>query len=130
MTPTRLVIIGLALFAIFLGPSMVGFYTDWLWFGEVGYQPVYVTMLRTQGTLFVAGFVAATAWLMLNLRIAIAGLGDVRPVFTTREGLEVTLPGRRQIQTVAPIAALLGGVLIGLRNRAQTRSTPASVPAA
>ncbi|MGE0445725.1 MAG: UPF0182 family protein [Vicinamibacterales bacterium] len=119
MTPTRLVIIGLALFAIFLGPSMVGFYTDWLWFGEVGYQPVYLTMLRTQGMLFVAGFAVTVAWLMLNLRIAIAGLGDIRPVFTTREGLEVTLPGRRQIQALAPLAALLGGVLIGLFTASQ-----------
>ena len=28
-------------------------------------------------------------------------VGDVRPVFTTREGIEVTLPGRRQLQTLA-----------------------------
>ena len=41
----------------FGGPSLVRFYTDWLWFGEVGYQFVFATMLRSQGTLFTVAFV-------------------------------------------------------------------------
>src|SRR5215204_4109113 len=81
----------IAIFAVlaaifFGGPSLVRFYTDWLWFGEVGYQFVYATMLRSQGTLFTMTFVAALIWLAVNLRAAIATIGDLRPVFTTREG--------------------------------------------
>ena len=41
------------------GPSLLRFYTDWLWFGEVGYQQVFSTMLRSQGTLFTITFVVA-----------------------------------------------------------------------
>ena len=43
---------------VLVGPSLLRFYTDWLWFGEVGYQHVFGTMLRTQGTIFTAAFVA------------------------------------------------------------------------
>jgi uncharacterized membrane protein (UPF0182 family) len=105
----------LAFLLIFLaGPSFVRFYTDWLWFGEVGYQFVFLTMLRSQGTLFTIAFVVAAAWLSFNLRYAVTAIGELRPVFITREGIEVALPGRRQLQTLASAAAVLVAVLIGL----------------
>src|SRR5688500_18573525 len=109
-------VIVLAIFALifFGGPSLVRFYTDWLWFGEVGYQFVYATMLRSQGTLFTITFVSALIWLALNLRTAIATIGDLRPVFTTREGLQVALPGRRQLGMLANAAAAVVALLIGL----------------
>ena len=77
--------VGLLLFLA--APSLVRFYTDWLWFGEVGYQRVFLTMLQSQGTLFTVSFVLATVWLVLNLNMALAAIGTVRPVFTTREGI-------------------------------------------
>ena len=40
MTSRRLPLILLLVAAVFLVPSAVHFYTDWLWFGEVGYQHV------------------------------------------------------------------------------------------
>src|SRR4051794_38784855 len=85
------------LLAFFIGPSLVAFYTDWLWFGEVGYQQVYTTTLRAQGTLFVFAFAVTAAWLMVNLRYAARVLGDARPMFTTRDGIEMALPGQRQL---------------------------------
>ena len=44
MRRSRLVPLVLVLLVIFAGPSLITFYTDWLWFGEVGYQFVYSTM--------------------------------------------------------------------------------------
>jgi uncharacterized membrane protein (UPF0182 family) len=96
------------------GPSLLRFYTDWLWFGEVGYQHVFATILRTQGTLFTATFVIAIGWFLLNLRLALASVGDLRPVFTTREGIEVTLPSGKQLRGIASAAATLLAVIIGL----------------
>ena len=119
MRPTRLALIVLALIVVFGGPTILTFYTDWLWFGEVGYQQVFSTSLRAQGTLFVIAFGVAVAWMLVNLRVAAAAVGDVRPVFTTREGMEVLLPGRRQMQTIAPVVALVAGVLVGLFASAQ-----------
>ena len=112
--PGRLVLV-LAALLIFLGaPSLVSFYTDWLWFGELGYQYVFMTMLRSQGTLFTIALALSFAWLAFNFRVAISSVGDLRPVFTTREGLEVPLPGRRQLRTIAHGIALLLALLIGL----------------
>ena len=44
------------LFALFVGlPALARFYTDWLWFGETGYQRVFLTELTTRGWLFSGG---------------------------------------------------------------------------
>jgi uncharacterized membrane protein (UPF0182 family) len=102
------------LLIVFAGPSLLRFYTDWLWFGEVGYRSVYTTMLRSQGTLFTIVFVAAFVWLAANLRLAVGTIRDLRPVFITREGIEVALPNRHQLQTLATAAALVVAILIGL----------------
>ena len=39
--PLRALIIVVVLLLFFAGPSLIGFYTNWLWFGEVGYQQVF-----------------------------------------------------------------------------------------
>jgi uncharacterized membrane protein (UPF0182 family) len=113
-SPLRFALLLVAVLLFLAGPSLVRFYTDWLWFGEVGYQRVFLTMLQSQGGLFTITFVLATAWLAVNLNVALKAIGNVRPVFTTREGIQVTLPGGRQLRSLALGAALLLAVLIGL----------------
>ena len=104
-----------AFLVVFLAtPSIVRFYTDWLWFGELGYQFVMATMLQSQGTLFTIVFVGLLLWLTLNLRVAVASLTDSRPMYTTREGFHISLPGRRQFGTIANAAALVVALLAGL----------------
>ncbi len=110
--PVRLLLFAVLALVFFAGPSLVRLYTDWLWFGEVGYQQVFLTILGAQATLFVIAFVIAVAWLAANLRMALATVGDLRPVFTTREGIEVPLPGRQQLGMIASaVAAVLAGVI-------------------
>ena len=70
--PVRFIGLFVLLLLFFGGPSLVRFYTDWLWFSEVGYQSVFTTMLRIQGTLFTIVFVIAFVWLALNFRVAVA----------------------------------------------------------
>ena len=65
-SPLRFALLVAAVLLFLAGPSLVRFYTDWLWFGEVGYQHVFLTMLRSQGTLFTITFVLATAWLAVE----------------------------------------------------------------
>ena len=112
--PGRIAVVLVALLLLLVGPSLLRFYTDWLWFGEVGYQRIYGTILRTQGTMFTAAFVFAVGWFLLNLRAALSSIGDLRPVFTTREGIEVTLPSGKQLRGLATSAAALLAVIIGL----------------
>src|SRR5262245_29057529 len=95
-SPLRLALLALILILVLGGPSILRFYTDWLWFGEVGYRTVFLTMFRSQGALFSLTFAVATAWLVVNLNVAVGAVGNVRPVVTTREGIQLTLPGGRQ----------------------------------
>src|SRR6185312_17555889 len=88
-----LVLVGLALL-VFGGPSILRFYTDWLWFGEVGYQQVFTTIVRSEASLFTVTFVVCVVWLVPNLRVALGSVGEGRPIFTTQQGMEVALPGR------------------------------------
>jgi uncharacterized membrane protein (UPF0182 family) len=109
-----LVVLVVALLIFFVAPSLIRFYTDWLWFGEVGYQQIFSTMFRAQGTAFTIAFAVTAGWLALNLNIALGAVGDSRPVFTTREGVEVVLPGRRQLRTLALGLALVVAVFMGV----------------
>src|SRR5688572_28603172 len=112
--PARLIVFAVLGLLFFAGPSSVRFYTDWLWFGELGYQNVFLTMLRAQATLFTIAFAVAAVWLTFNLRVALASIGDTRPVFTTREGIEVPLPGRRQLRALAGGLGVVLAIVIGL----------------
>ena len=67
-------------------PWLVGFYTDWLWFGETGYQAVFLRSLSAQGTLGLTVMALALAWLLLNLRPALQRITRRAWVVTTPEG--------------------------------------------
>ena len=106
-----LVVLALAFLA---GPSLLRFYTDWLWFGEVGYQQVFLTIVQSEASLFTIAFVVSVVWLVVHLRLALGSVGEGRPLFTTNQGMEVALPGRRQLRTIASAIAMVLSGLIAL----------------
>jgi uncharacterized membrane protein (UPF0182 family) len=109
----RLLLAALVLFAVL--PSMADFYTDWLWFGEVGYRDVFVRTLTTQGVLGLAGFTVAFLLLFGNLQLAlqrlvtpyivVGGGGELRPFVMESRTL------RRGVWLVAAVLSLGFGVL-------------------
>jgi uncharacterized membrane protein (UPF0182 family) len=117
--PVRLILLGLFLAIFVAGPSLVRFYADWLWFGELGYRTTYSTIIGSQATLFTTAFVLSFVWLALNVRAATSIMRDVRPVFTSRDGIAVTLPGRRQARNLLQSIAMLVAGVIGLYAAAQ-----------
>ena len=117
--PARIIVLLTLAFLFFAGPPLVGFYTEWLWFGELGYQSVFLTRLGAQGALFAMAFAVAAVWLTVNFRIALASVGDIRTVFTTRDGIEVALPGRPQMRLLATGLAFVLAVVIGLYGSSQ-----------
>ena len=68
-SPFALLLIALAVL-VFLLPSFATVYTDWLWFGEVGYQDVFLRILLARLALGLAVFVVAFGVLYLNIRLA------------------------------------------------------------
>ncbi|GAA5041263.1 UPF0182 family protein [Nocardia callitridis] len=67
---------------LLLGPRLTDTYTNWLWFGEVGFRNVYLTVLRTRVLLFVA--VAVIVGLIVWLAMLLAYRS--RPVFVPIAG--------------------------------------------
>jgi hypothetical protein len=51
-------------------PSSVRYYTDWLWFRELGYEGIFLRTLNAQLTVFTATFTVVFLFLYFNLRLA------------------------------------------------------------
>ena len=113
-----LFVAALALLVIVV-PSAIRFYTDWLWFGETGYQDVFVTTLTAQGTLAGAAMVLALGVLLLNLRMAMRTISPRELVLVTREGPIAITVDRQHVQPVGTALAVVVALLFGVFASAQ-----------
>ena len=102
--PTRLVFALLVVLLLVALPSFAEIYTEWLWFGEVGYRAVFLKSLTAKGLLGVAAFVVAFAVLFANLRVAVRGPNRPYPIF----------PGGGDIQPIVLESRHLGMLAAGL----------------
>ncbi|MFL6162741.1 MAG: UPF0182 family protein [Jatrophihabitantaceae bacterium] len=68
--------------------SLVSVYTNWLWFGEVGYRHVYRTMLLTRFVLFLVVGLGMAAIIGVNVYLAYRMRPPFRPVSQEQENLE------------------------------------------
>jgi uncharacterized membrane protein (UPF0182 family) len=69
----RRVIVGVALF-LFLAPAVASRLADWLWYRDVGFERVFLTMLTAQWVLGIVAGVGAFVVLYVNARIALRGV--------------------------------------------------------
>jgi uncharacterized membrane protein (UPF0182 family) len=77
-------------------PSMAGFYTDWLWFQELGYGQVFLRKLNAQAMVFLGTFLAVFLALVVNLRVAQRTLTRPHIVLgTSVDGRAIALEGPR-----------------------------------
>ena len=94
--PIRFIIITLfALLLLIVLPSFAEIYTEWLWFGETGYQDIFLKSLTTKGLVGIVGFLFALFVLFVNFRLAIRELkgpytvfpggGDLQPLVLERK---------------------------------------------
>ena len=90
-------IAGAVLVLLVAAPQIVTFYVNWLWFGEIGYQEVYGTVIRSQATMFIVTMLVAFAWLAGHFTLAVGKKRDIRPVFRMQNGVELSLPGVEQL---------------------------------
>ncbi|HEX9832669.1 MAG TPA: UPF0182 family protein, partial [Mycobacterium sp.] len=87
----RVLLIASVVFIVLLlfGPRLVDMYVDWLWFGEVGFRSVWVTVLLTRLTILVAVALVMGGTVFLALMLAYRS----RPVFA---------PAARSNDPIAP----------------------------
>ena len=84
----------LAIVALLAIPSFSIYYTDWLWFLEVGYGRVFLRSFNTQGAVFLGVFLTSLVFLYGNIRIAQLGMAVPRLVFgRTEDGRPVAIEG-------------------------------------
>jgi hypothetical protein len=96
----------LAMVLLFVVPSAVAFYTDWLWFQELGYQGIFLRSLNAQGTAFVVTFLAVFLFLHVNLRFARRRTFD-RPrvvLGTGPDGRTISVESRRLANLAVPLS--------------------------
>ena len=110
--PLRFIILLLAGSLFFFLPFTVDFLTDWLWFGEVGYQAVYSTEISARAAIALAVFTVAAGWLTANVRVALAAISPAPIAFTTREGFTVALPTRDQLKPLVMLAVVVAAFLL------------------
>jgi len=91
---------------LLVGPRLVDAYANWLWFGEVGFRSVWVTVLLTRVAIFVAVALVVGAPFFSGQSIGrIAGRG--RSCATTK----LTEDRRRRLSSRDPVAVAIDGVL-------------------
>ncbi len=106
-----LILAGLAV----IGPSLATLYTDWLWFGEMGYQSVFWTSVGTRLMLGIGAAAFSFLFLYVNIRLALrqvvepylvlgVAFSDGRPLILQRKGIYV-LTG-----ALSAVVATLAGV--------------------
>jgi uncharacterized membrane protein (UPF0182 family) len=95
-------------------PSIATFYTDWLWFAELGYEQVFFSKLNAQAIIFGATFVVVFLGLIVNLRLAQRTLNRPHIVLGTGiDGRTIALEGRR-LATLATWAAIIIAALLAI----------------
>ncbi|MTD92498.1 UPF0182 family protein [Corynebacterium hiratae] len=108
---------------LFIGPMLVGFYTDWKWFGAIEYRGVFTKTLVTRIVLFfLFGLVAAAITYVAGL-VVWRGRGDSMdmadfnsPVYQYRKSIESTM------NVFLKVIPVLVGVVSGLLGQANWRT--------
>ena len=99
------IVVALTALLLFVAlPSLAELYTEWLWFGEVGYQSVFLKSLMTKGLVGSAGFLLAFAFLYGNLRAAVR---HIHPPY-------VLFPGGGDLQPLVLNSTHLAALAIGV----------------
>ena len=114
--PQPIVLLVVVVVVLGIVAQVVPFYTDWLWFGEVGYTEVFWTILSLRGGLFTAVAVAALVFLWANLTLAAR---TAAPDVLWELEDQLGLPGRVVIEPLIrrflPIVLTVIAIVSGLR---------------
>ena len=95
-------------------PAFAEFYTDWLWFREVGYEQVFIRSLTARSTVTaLAGFVVFAA-LAGNLAVAFRALRPWQFTVVTPEGPRPITMDPTRFRPLVMIGAGILGLFVGL----------------
>jgi len=110
----RLTIIILAAAILLVVPAAVTFYTDWLWFAEVGYQPVLMRQILAQLALGLGVGVVVFGLVAANLRVTLRSMAQPYLMLGTLQDGRPLVLDRRQLGRIAAAAAVFIAFVLGL----------------
>jgi hypothetical protein len=112
--PRRLPFV-LAAVIVLLGlPAFAEFYTDWLWFEELGYEQVFIRSLTARSTVTALAGLVVFAALAGNLAIAFRALRPWQFTVVTPEGPRPITMDPTRFRPLVMVAAGLVGLFVGL----------------
>jgi uncharacterized protein len=100
-------------------PAAAVFYTDWLWFQEVGYEQVFIRTLTARTIVTIATAVVVFAILAANLIVALRQLRAREFVIATAVGPQTVVVEPSTIRPLVLAGAGLVSLLIGLFSGSQ-----------
>ena len=113
----RLRRIPLLLALVFLAttiPAVAEFYTDWLWFNEVGFEKVYLRSLTARGSVTAVVTTTVFGLLALNLILAMRALRPRPFLIATPQGSQTIMMDPASIRPLALGAAAIVAIAVGL----------------
>ena len=114
--PQPILLLLLLLLVVGVLAQIVPLYTDWLWFGEVGYSQVFVKTLSLRGSLFAALAIGVLVFLYANLTFAArTAAPDVIWELEDQLGLPSRVIIEPLIRRFLPVVLLLIAVASGMR---------------
>ncbi len=115
--PRWLIALAILLAVLLMWPGWAGFYSEWLWFQELGYQRVFTRTLLTKFGLgaIIALLSALLIWLNLKLALSLSSTYTklVRYITVNKERVPLPDIGGFIERWVLPIALLIG-IFFGL----------------
>ena len=100
-------------------PTLAELYTDWLWFGHVGYGHVFLKSLGARAVLTVCSGILVFALLGGNLMLALRALRPRVFMVSTAQGRQTLTMEARSIRRLALAAAAVVSLVMAFVNGAQ-----------
>ena len=95
-------------------PAIAEFYTDWLWFKEVGYEHVFLRSLTVRAVVATLAGLAAFALLAGNLILAMRALRPRPFMVATPQGPQTITVDPKSLKPLVLLAAAFVSLMIGL----------------
>jgi uncharacterized membrane protein (UPF0182 family) len=114
MRLSRVALLLLLVLALTGIPSFAEFYTDWVWYREVGYEQIFLKTLSVRAMTGLLTSLAVFAVLWANLKFSLGALRRREFAIATPEGPRVITVDTGQLRPIIYVAAFLAAVAIGL----------------
>src|SRR5713226_5173118 len=106
--------VGILVVLLIAAFQSISFYVESLWFGSLGFEPVYWYRLQAQAVVFFTFTIGSAVILWLLFRVVMPPAGYSRRPFIQLGQEAIAIPTSETLKRIALPAAVLIGVLFGL----------------